>query len=78
VTGSAQPPLRFLDVDGPLIPFGAAQCSTFTNADRAWVSARHPGQALLHRVDAGLGFTGADYVVLDGWLRGTYGRLAIS
>jgi hypothetical protein len=25
VTGSAQPPLLFLDVDGPLIPFGAAQ-----------------------------------------------------
>jgi hypothetical protein len=49
-----------------------------TDADRAWVSARHPGQALLHRVDARLGLTDADYVVLDEWLRGTYSKLAIS
>ena len=32
----------------------------------------------LVRVDARLGLTDADYVVLDEWLRGTYGRLAIS
>jgi hypothetical protein len=49
-----------------------------TNADRAWVSAHHPGQALLHRVDARLGLTDVDYLVLDEWLRGAYGRLAIS
>ena len=40
-----------------------------TAADRAWVSAHHPGQALLHRVDASKGLTEADYLTLDGWLR---------
>ncbi|MFI6537940.1 hypothetical protein ACIBHY_36190 [Nonomuraea sp. NPDC050547] len=48
-----------------------------TNADRAWVSVNHPGRALLHRVDARLGLTGADYLVLDEWLRGPHDRLAI-
>jgi hypothetical protein len=48
-----------------------------TNADRAWVAAHHQGQAFLHRVDARLGLTDADYVVLEEWLRGAHGRLAI-
>ncbi|QNP66355.1 hypothetical protein [Streptomyces genisteinicus] len=38
-------------------------------ADRAWVSACHPGPALLHRVDARRGLTGADYLTVEAWLR---------
>lgn len=41
-----------------------------TDTDRTWVSTHHPGQALLHRVDARTGLTKNDYVVLDEWLRG--------
>ncbi|MBA9001663.1 hypothetical protein [Thermomonospora cellulosilytica] len=168
MTGPAQPPLLFLDVDGPLIPFGAAQpYPTFpladgndphplldridpghgtriralpcepvwattwtadanecicprlglprlavvdwpdphehderiglhwktralvswaagrpfawvddeiTDVDRAWVAAHHPGEALLHRVDARHGLTDADYVVLEEWLRKTHAQ----
>ncbi|MFH8474548.1 HAD domain-containing protein [Streptomyces sp. NPDC018000] len=40
-----------------------------TDTDRAWVAAHHPGHALLHRVDARLGLTHDDYVVLGSWLR---------
>ncbi|WP_433328788.1 HAD domain-containing protein [Spirillospora sp. CA-294931] len=39
-----------------------------TEADRAWVSAHHPGKALLHHVDARHGLTETDYVVLSEWL----------
>ncbi|MFG2590513.1 HAD domain-containing protein [Streptomyces sp. NPDC048438] len=37
-------------------------------ADRAWVEAHHPGRALLHRVEAWRGLTGADFAVLEAWL----------
>jgi len=37
-------------------------------ADRAWVSAHHPGQALLHRVDPRLGLTNSDFTVIGTWL----------
>ncbi len=40
-----------------------------TRTDRAWVSAHHPGPALLHRVDPGTGLTSADYLTLGRWLR---------
>ncbi|KPC84688.1 MULTISPECIES: HAD domain-containing protein [Streptomyces] len=40
-----------------------------TDVDRAWVEAHHPGQALLHRVEAWRGLTGADFSALDAWLR---------
>ncbi|MGZ9935624.1 HAD domain-containing protein [Streptomyces sp. NC-S4] len=40
-----------------------------TGADRAWVAARHPGRALLHRVDPGRGLAEADLGVLRDWLR---------
>ncbi|MFF7453422.1 hypothetical protein [Kitasatospora sp. NPDC008115] len=40
-----------------------------TGADRVWVADRHPGPALLHRVDPRVGLTGGDYAVLDAWLR---------
>ncbi|MDJ0383598.1 HAD domain-containing protein [Streptomyces sp. G-G2] len=40
-----------------------------TPADRSWVSAHHPGRALLHRVDPTRGLTPADYAVLHDWLR---------
>ena len=36
-------------------------------ADRAWVSARHSGDALLRRVDPRVGLTAADYTVLARW-----------
>ncbi len=40
-----------------------------TGTDRAWVTAHHPGPALLHRVDPRIGLTDGDYAVLDSWLR---------
>lgn len=40
-----------------------------TGADRAWVAARHPGRALLHRVDPGRGLGDADLTALRAWLR---------
>lgn len=40
-----------------------------TDVDRAWVEAHHPGPALLHRVEAWRGLTGADFATLDAWLR---------
>ncbi|MFJ6368735.1 HAD domain-containing protein [Streptomyces virginiae] len=40
-----------------------------TDADRDHVAARHPGRALLHRVDPGQGLTEADLGVLRDWLR---------
>lgn len=38
------------------------------DADRAWVAARHPGRALLHRVDPGHGLGAADLDVVRSWL----------
>jgi hypothetical protein len=38
-------------------------------SDRIWVAAHHPGQALLHRVDATLGLTEKDLAEIDTWLR---------
>jgi hypothetical protein len=40
-----------------------------TDADRAWVMARHPGPALLHRVDPSCGLTAADFSAIEDWLR---------
>ncbi|MFG3661455.1 HAD domain-containing protein [Streptomyces sp. NPDC047706] len=39
-------------------------------ADRDWVTAHHPGRALLHRVDHRVGLTDADLGVVAGWVRG--------
>lgn len=39
------------------------------DADRAWVTAHHPGPALLHRVEPDTGLTDADLAELDRWLR---------
>lgn len=39
------------------------------DADRRWVSAHHPGPALLHRVDPRVGLGDPDFTVLDAWLR---------
>jgi hypothetical protein len=36
-------------------------------ADRAWVSARHGVDALLHKVDPRVGLTAADCSILAGW-----------
>ncbi|GHG04686.1 hypothetical protein GCM10017667_39050 [Streptomyces filamentosus] len=40
-----------------------------TDADRDWVSARHPAPAFLHHVASFRGLTGDDFAVLDRWLR---------
>ncbi len=40
-----------------------------TGTDRVWVSAHHPGPALLHRVDPRWGLTDSDYAAIDAWLR---------
>ncbi|MGW6915207.1 hypothetical protein ACWGB8_15535 [Kitasatospora sp. NPDC054939] len=40
-----------------------------TPADRVWVAAHHPAQALLHRVDPVTGLQPEDFAVLDAWLR---------
>lgn len=40
-----------------------------TDADRHWVSANHPGHALLHLVDAVRGLDDADLVAIGDWLR---------
>ncbi|WP_433259420.1 HAD domain-containing protein (plasmid) [Streptosporangium sp. CA-135522] len=42
-----------------------------TDKDRAWVSAHHPGPALLHRIDPRTGLTEADYLIIEQWLHGT-------
>lgn len=39
-----------------------------TDKDQAWVSAHHPGEALLHRVDHRLGLTDDDFDVIGEWL----------
>lgn len=39
-----------------------------TDLDRAWVAARHQGQALLHRVDGTAGLTRADLTTVGNWL----------
>lgn len=44
-----------------------------TDRDRAWITARHPGQALLHHVDPRYGLTDHDFVTLDQWLRSHQG-----
>jgi hypothetical protein len=38
------------------------------DADRRWVGARHPGRALLHRIDPFIGLTDADFAVVGRWL----------
>jgi hypothetical protein len=40
-----------------------------TDIDREWVSAHHPGPALLHRADPHHGLTEADYAVVSEWVR---------
>ncbi|MFY1654629.1 HAD domain-containing protein [Solwaraspora sp. WMMB762] len=39
-----------------------------SDRDRHWVSAHHPGEALLHRVDPHLGLTDADFSTVRQWL----------
>ncbi|MER5911814.1 HAD domain-containing protein [Streptomyces sp. NPDC001982] len=40
-----------------------------TEADRAWVATHHTADALLHRVEHQYGLTGADFEMLEEWLR---------
>jgi hypothetical protein len=37
-------------------------------ADRVWAAANHPGPALLHRIDPGVGLSEVDFAVLEEWL----------
>jgi hypothetical protein len=39
-----------------------------TDADRQWIAAHHPAQALVHRVDPFTGLTAADFASINGWL----------
>ncbi|MGW1781720.1 HAD domain-containing protein [Streptomyces sp. NPDC002143] len=39
-----------------------------TRADRDWVTAHHPGRALLHRVDQRRGLTDEDFAVVEDWI----------
>jgi hypothetical protein len=39
-----------------------------SHLDRAWVTANHPGPALLHRVDQRHGLTVVDLVIIADWL----------
>ncbi|MEU5669918.1 HAD domain-containing protein [Micromonospora sp. NPDC047762] len=39
-----------------------------SHADQQWVSAHHPGPALLHRVDPRRGLTEHDFTVIESWL----------
>jgi hypothetical protein len=39
-----------------------------TDRDTEWVSANHPGRALLHRVDSRVGLRPSDFDVLSAWL----------
>lgn len=57
----------------PLVEWAAGRSFAWvddeiTAADRAWVAAHHPGQALLHRVDPAHGLTDADYETLRTWM----------
>ncbi|MHA6759279.1 HAD domain-containing protein [Streptacidiphilus sp. PAMC 29251] len=52
MTGSAELPLLFLDVDGPLIPFGAAAHPTYRIGDEPTGSGSNP---LLSRINPALG-----------------------
>ncbi|MFH8439317.1 hypothetical protein ACH4A3_29350 [Streptomyces sp. NPDC018007] len=47
-----------------------------TDADRDWVSTRHPAPALLHRIVSSRGLAHEDFGILDQWLRVTSGRSA--
>ncbi|MGC9544584.1 HAD domain-containing protein [Streptomyces sp. UG1] len=57
----------------PLVAWAAGQPFAWvddeiTDVDRAWVAARHPAPALLHRVDHRYGLTDRDFAVLEEWL----------
>ncbi|MEK8228821.1 HAD domain-containing protein [Oerskovia sp. M15] len=39
------------------------------HADRWWIEVAHPGAALLHKVDSGVGMTSADIAMIAAWLR---------
>ncbi len=39
-----------------------------TETDRAWIASHHAGRAVVHRVDARIGLTDDDYVLLAEWL----------
>ncbi|GGV70932.1 hypothetical protein GCM10010277_82350 [Streptomyces longisporoflavus] len=46
-----------------------------SDLDRSWVSAHHPGHALLHRVNSQTGVLDTDFGVLGDWLRDHHPQL---
>ena len=78
----ALPVVRWPDTDddgplhwktAPLVAWAAGRTFVWvddeiTGIDRAWVAAHHPGDALLHRVDARTGITEQDLADIRTWL----------
>ncbi|MFG2574736.1 hypothetical protein [Streptomyces sp. NPDC048481] len=83
-TSPAEPP-----VDGvhwktrPLVSLAAGRPFVWlddeiTDADRAWVAARHPAPALLHRVRPAHALRAADLAAVAEWIAGPAGRTPLS
>lgn len=71
MTGSAERPILFLDVDGPLIPFGASTGAPST-APTSWHGFAGPENPLLGRLDPAIGLRlaalGCDLVWASTWM----------
>jgi hypothetical protein len=62
----------------PLLDWAAGRAFVWvddemTERDRDWITAHHPGHALLYHVDPRCGLTDPDFVALDRWLQSHQG-----
>ncbi|WP_179851355.1 HAD domain-containing protein [Streptomyces sp. TLI_55] len=62
----------------PLLDWAAGRAFVWvddemTDRDRDWITAHHPGHALLYHVDPRYGLTDHDFVALDRWLQSHQG-----